>query len=204
MGGLNCVLFQPPSNPSYSEDNRHLFWIYTAECRKIPAVYFRFPRYYYLHIAIHVFPARSPPLLQPYLSAANTILFSHGNAEDIGNVSAWCFSLSQQLGVNVMAYEYSGYGCSSDGVAPSEESCYCDIQAAMDYLDSVHGVKPKRVVLFGRSLGTAVSVRLAEVQEARGEPVRGIVLQSPFTSAGIYFLTIIYGSILQYFNDILM
>ena len=82
-----------------------------------------------------------------------------------------------------MCYEYTGYGRSTAGAAPSEESCYSDIRAVMNYLSSVHGVKPKRVVLYGRSLGTAVSVRLAEVQEARSAPVRGIILHSPFASA---------------------
>lgn len=45
------------------------------------------------------------------------------------------FDFSRQLNVNVMAYEYSGYGKATG--APSEENCYADIDAAFKYLVEV-------------------------------------------------------------------
>jgi hypothetical protein len=45
------------------------------------------------------------------------------------------FDFSRQLNVNVMAYEYSGYGKATGN--PSEENCYADIDAAFKYLVEV-------------------------------------------------------------------
>lgn len=45
---------------------------------------------------------------------APTILYSHANAEDLGNIYPWCKFLSKMLGVNIFAYDYTGYGLASD------------------------------------------------------------------------------------------
>ncbi len=47
--------------------------------------------------------------------------------------------------VNVLAYEYSGYG-KSDGTV-SEDNCYADIRAAYDYLTTQKKTPPKQIVL---------------------------------------------------------
>ena len=47
--------------------------------------------------------------------------------------------------VNVLAYEYSGYGKSEGTV--SEENCYADIRAAYDYLTTQKKVLPQQIVL---------------------------------------------------------
>ena len=45
---------------------------------------------------------------------APTILYSHANAEDLGNIYPWCKFLSKMLGVNIFAYDYTGYGLATD------------------------------------------------------------------------------------------
>ena len=45
---------------------------------------------------------------------APTILYSHANAEDLGNIYPWGKFLSKMLGVNIFAYDYTGYGLASD------------------------------------------------------------------------------------------
>jgi hypothetical protein len=42
-----------------------------------------------------------------------TILYSHGNAEDMNTCYWFLRKLSRKLKVNVLAYDYSGYGGSS-------------------------------------------------------------------------------------------
>ena len=37
-----------------------------------------------------------------------SLLFSHGNAVDIGQMAAFYFGLGARLGVNVFSYDYSG------------------------------------------------------------------------------------------------
>ena len=48
------------------------------------------------------------------LHGAPTILYSHANAEDLGNIYPWCKFLSKMLGVNIFAYDYTGYGLATD------------------------------------------------------------------------------------------
>lgn len=106
--------------------------------------------------------------------ARYTILFSHGNAENI--VQGMDFlERMRGAGFSVLAYDYSGYGLSTG--RPSERAAYADAEAAYDYLARA-GVAPERIILHGRSLGGAVAADLA----AR-RPAAGLVLESTFTSA---------------------
>ncbi|KAL3815595.1 hypothetical protein ACHAXA_007127 [Cyclostephanos tholiformis] len=50
-------------------------------------------------------------------NATQTILFSHGNAEDLGMMYSRMKDMALVLGVNVLAYDYTGYGLSMPGPA---------------------------------------------------------------------------------------
>jgi pimeloyl-ACP methyl ester carboxylesterase len=53
------------------------------------------------------------PATRPVLPGRRlTVIFSHGNAEDLSNYTYYA-ELSRQLGVDVVAYDYSGYGLST-------------------------------------------------------------------------------------------
>jgi len=54
-----------------------------------------------------------------YPGERTTILYSHGNAEDIGQLRKWMVYLSRVLKCNTMAYDYQGYGCSNN--TPTEK-----------------------------------------------------------------------------------
>ncbi|CAN0447435.1 unnamed protein product, partial [Scytosiphon promiscuus] len=73
--------------------------------------------------------------------------------------------------VNVLAYEYSGYGKSEGTV--SEDNCYADIRAAYDYLTTQKKTPPKQIVLYGRSLGSGPTCQLAEELAADGVELGG-------------------------------
>jgi hypothetical protein len=57
-----------------------------------------------------------------------TILFSHGNAVDLGQMSSFYYGLGSRLECNIFTYDYSGYGAS--GGKPTEKDLYSDIRAA--------------------------------------------------------------------------
>ena len=103
------------------------------------------------------------------------IIYSHGNAEDIGDCYEWLYYLHKELNVNVLAYEYQGYGLHKG--TPSENNCYSDIQTAFNFL-RFRGVPEKNIILYGRSLGTGPTVDLA----SRCKDLKGVVLESPYTS----------------------
>ncbi|EYF04800.1 alpha/beta hydrolase [Chondromyces apiculatus] len=106
--------------------------------------------------------------------ARYAVLYSHGNAEDLGDVGPLVEYL-QGLGVSVLAYDYAGYGLSEG--SPSEAQAYADIEAAYAHLTGALGVPPERVIAYGRSLGGGPSVELA-----RRKRLGGLVLESTFTS----------------------
>ena len=104
-----------------------------------------------------------------------TILYSHGNAEDIGDLAPLLDEL-HDAGFAVMSYDYEGYG-TSEGT-PSERATYQDIDAAYAFLTQQQHVPPARIIVFGRSVGNGPAIDLASRQ-----PVGGLIVQSGFTSA---------------------
>ncbi len=108
-------------------------------------------------------------------AARFTILFSHGNAEDIGRNEPFVLKL-RESGFSVLVYDYHGYGTSSG--SPSEENTYKDINAAFRYLIKKRNIPADRIIIYGRSVGGGPSVDLAS-----REKVAGLIVESTFTSA---------------------
>lgn len=105
-----------------------------------------------------------------------TLIFSHGNGEDLGHIAGFLAALAE-LGFSVLAYDYSGYGLSTGG-PPGERATYRDIEAVYDYARTELGVPAGQILLHGRSVGTGPSLHLAATR-----PVGGVILESGFTSA---------------------
>ncbi|XP_057523574.1 uncharacterized protein LOC130803479 [Amaranthus tricolor] len=108
--------------------------------------------------------------------ASSTLLYSHGNAADLGQMFELFVELSSRLRVNLMGYDYSGYGQSTG--KPSESNTYADIDAAYKCLKEQYGVKDEQLILYGQSVGSGPTVDLA----ARTPNLRGVVLHSPILS----------------------
>lgn len=104
-----------------------------------------------------------------------TILFSHGNAEDLESIHPYLETL-YQMGFSVFAYDYRGYGSSTG--APSEKNAYEDVQAAYEFLVNKAKISPDQILAQGRSLGGAMALDLAS-----RKPVAGLIMESSFTSA---------------------
>lgn len=107
--------------------------------------------------------------------ATHTILYSHGNAEDLGDIAP-VLDILYAAGFSVFAYDYRGYG-HSEG-RPSETNANADIATAYAYLTETVGIPPQQIILFGRSIGGGPSVELA-----RQQPIGGLILESTFTQA---------------------
>ena len=94
----------------------------------------------------------------PLEKARGVALFSHGNAGNLAD-RLESIGLLRELGFSVLAYDYGGYGNSTG--KSSEKRCYADARAMWGWLTNDKGVAPEEVVLFGRSLGGAVTIDLA-------------------------------------------
>lgn len=102
------------------------------------------------------------------------LLWCHGNA---GNLIHRLDNLSRLvlLGLSVFVFDYRGYGLSKG--KPTEEGLYQDARAAHRYVVETRGVEPRRLVVFGRSLGASVAGALTAQR-----PAAGLILESPFPS----------------------
>jgi len=110
----------------------------------------------------------------PRDSSPCSLIFFHGNAGNASHrfgaaVDLW------NLGISVLLVDYRGYGLSEG--RPSERGIYRDAVAARDYLVRNFQIDERRIVLYGRSLGSAAAVDLA----GQGE-FAGVVLATPLAS----------------------
>jgi len=106
-----------------------------------------------------------------------TILFLHGNAENISThfrSVAWL----PAAGYNVLVLDYRGYGASA-GV-PTLAGVQQDIDAAMRHLLTHPNVDAQRVVIMGQSLGGALAI-FYSAHSAYREQLRAVISDSAFS-----------------------
>ena len=103
------------------------------------------------------------------------ILFSHGNGEILAYVKPFLQEMIQNR-YGVMTYDYAGFG-GSEGKPDERQSCM-DIEAAFQYLTETEKIDPRRIVIFGFSLGGGPSCHLASKH-----PECHLVLAATFASA---------------------
>jgi fermentation-respiration switch protein FrsA (DUF1100 family) len=112
----------------------------------------------------------------PNPRAGVTLLYAHGNAEDLGQLAPWLEEM-RRAGFAVVGFDYRGYGMSTGG-PPSAMGAVRDMETVYRYVVDTLRVPPSRIVLYGRSVGSGPATDLA----AR-VPVGGLVLESAFVSA---------------------
>ncbi|NNJ70816.1 MAG: alpha/beta hydrolase [Kiritimatiellales bacterium] len=139
-----------PQDPSYTQLPRQVK-LTTPDGDAITAVYYEHP------------------------AARHTILFSHGNAEDLGSVIPFMEQFFD-LGYSLVMYDYRGYG-TSEGT-PSVPRLEQDVSTVYEWLVQEKKVDPQTIIAHGRSLGGAVAVWLAAHHE-----VGALVIESTFVSA---------------------
>lgn len=93
------------------------------------------------------------------------VVYLHGNDATIGtrqNVAR--AEHLRGMGMNVLAVEYRGYAGLPG--TPTESGLTADARAGYDYLRGKLGVPPRKIVIYGWSLGSAVAVNLASSVES--------------------------------------
>jgi fermentation-respiration switch protein FrsA (DUF1100 family) len=118
-------------------------------------------------VRIHAFYLPAP-------GARRALLFLHGNAGNASHRLPNAYELVR-LECSVLVMDYRGYGL-SEGRA-TEAGVYADARAALGHLIEQRGYSESRIVVFGRSLGGAVAVDLAQRRK-----LAGLILESTFPS----------------------
>lgn len=111
----------------------------------------------------------------PAEGAEATLLWFHGNAGNLTHRLDNIIRL-QPLRLNIFIFDYRGYG-KSEG-KPDEQGIYRDSLAAYETLIQSKNISPRRLFLFGRSLGGICAIEVAS-----RKPAAGLILESTFTSA---------------------
>ena len=126
------------------------------------------------------------------------LLYAHPNACDIGMLVGELQYVSEVCNIDVLIWEFRGYGlcgAGDPGVEPSEMDLYQDMEATFDFATKTLGYPAGRIILCGRSIGSGPTVQLAsylprkfrrgatqEEVATGGGPLAGVMLQCPFTS----------------------
>jgi hypothetical protein len=109
-------------------------------------------------------------------AGAPVFLWFHGNAGNISHRLENIKLLHDLAGVQVFIFDYREYGRSQGRI--SREGTFRDAAAAYRYVAETRGIPGGDIVLFGRSLGTALATDLA-IQK----PCRALILESAFTNS---------------------
>ena len=148
---FNQLMFHPPAPHCSEPFKKQLIELNAADGNRISAVHFK---------------TEGP---------SKTLIYSHGNAEDIWDRS-WMLSLFQKNGFSVLAYDYPGYGMSTG--RPSERGVYAAAEAAYRYLTEEAGVSPEDIIIYARSICSGPSCYLAQMHPSVG----GLILECGFSS----------------------
>jgi hypothetical protein len=109
----------------------------------------------------------------PGQSGRPVIAYFHGNGGHIGYRFERLLRFARE-GYGVLMLEYRGYGGNPGN--PTEAGFYADGREALAFLER-EAVVPKRLVLYGESLGSGVAVELAAQHE-----IAALILEAPPTS----------------------
>ncbi|MFC2074702.1 alpha/beta hydrolase [Bdellovibrionota bacterium] len=104
-----------------------------------------------------------------------TVLFFHGNA---GNISHRLQNAKflVDAGLSVLMIDYRGYG-KSEHREITENGLYEDARACWNFLTKKKKIRSENIIIFGRSMGSAVATQLATEHKCHG-----LILEGSFTS----------------------
>ncbi|CAF9920155.1 MAG: hypothetical protein GOMPHAMPRED_001993 [Gomphillus americanus] len=114
------------------------------------------------------------------------VVYFHGAAGTLGSgyrpSSYHAISAASPEDLHIIAIDYRGFGMSSG--RPSESGLLIDAVCVINFALEVLELSSKQIVLFGQSLGTAVSIAAAEHFAAQDSPVlfSGLVLVAPYVN----------------------
>ncbi|KAG8883915.1 hypothetical protein FRB97_005589 [Tulasnella sp. 331] len=106
-----------------------------------------------------------------------TVLIFHANAGNMGHRLPLARLFYERMRCNVFMLSYRGYGLSEG--RPSESGIRMDAQAALDFVRSHPLLKSTKLIIFGQSIGGAVTIDLAG---RNPDAVHGVIVENTFLS----------------------
>jgi len=159
---MQTTIYQPP-RPSYTKDSVHYIKSIRGDKLAIRCI--------------------SPPdacmtFYGKYRDSRKVVLYSHGNATDLGGCTPVCELVAKLLDAHVVVYDYPNYGLSSKTYM-SESVLHSSVQAVYDRMMELE-IPPDKIILMGHSLGSVPTLHIASRVFSR---YLAIILMSPLASA---------------------
>ncbi|KAG6865265.1 hypothetical protein C0991_004004 [Blastosporella zonata] len=106
-----------------------------------------------------------------------TVVMFHGNGGNHGHRVPLARVFYLNMRCNVLMMSYRGYGLSEG--SPSEAGLKIDAQTGLDFLTTHPVFSQTKIILYGQSIGGAVSIDLASRNPTK---IRALILENTFTS----------------------
>ena len=90
------------------------------------------------------------------------------------------YNVLLKMGFSILAFDYRGFGDSTE-ISPTESSMVSDSVDAYDWLRKKVGAVTE-IVVFGHSMGCAVSTHTVSQLIKRGETIKHVILMAPFNN----------------------
>ena len=116
---------------------------------------------------------------------ARLVIHMHGAAGTVGSgyrvPNYRALSAGDPSNIHVLTFDYRGFGLSQG--APSEKGLIMDANSIVEWAMNTAGIPPSRIMIFGQSVGTAVSLGVSEHFALQSPPVvfAGTVLVASFS-----------------------
>lgn len=115
------------------------------------------------------------PALPGARYASITILFLPSGDGSLSDFDPSIQTL-HQLGLNVLAFDYRGYGFSAN-VHPNQQRMTADAESAWRYLTSTRSIAPTRIIPYGVGAGASLAAQLAQ----NHPQIPALIIDSPYT-----------------------
>ena len=116
--------------------------------------------------------------IDSYTSQQKCIIYSHGNAEDIQQIKSFASYMADNFDCIVLTWDPVGFGKSTPGT-PTEDNMYSAIEAVYNHATEKLKIPTDKIILIGRSLGSAPTLHMASREYAQ---CHAVVLISPLAS----------------------
>jgi len=124
-------------------------------------------------------------------NAKGTLMMFHGNGESLASINNYVYAF-HNLGYNLMAWDYPGYGRSTDCWF-SENDLLEDAESAYRWLATQED--PKRIFIFGYSIGTGLALSVASKHQqnplflvAAYDSLLNVVRENVYTFVPVSFI----------------
>lgn len=105
------------------------------------------------------------------------VIYLHGNTNDRScGHRVGLYNLLSSFGYHVVAFDYRGYGDSTG--EPTEHNVVSDALFIYEFL--LKHARFAKIYLWGHSLGTGITSKLARILADQDRHVEGLVLEAPF------------------------